>query len=74
MIDEVYDAFPEEYQIQKVLGFGTNVIDGYSGFVFSSGAGNVYTPESVNRAIKNVYQDYNRKDKMTFGRNLLGCE
>ncbi len=63
MIDEVYDAFLEEYQIQKVLGFGTNVIDGYSGFVFSSGAGNVYTPESVNRAIKNVYQDYNRKEK-----------
>ena len=37
MIDEVYDAFLEEYQIQKVLGFGTNVIDGYSGFVFFRG-------------------------------------
>lgn len=24
MIDKVYDAFLEEYQIQKVLGFGTN--------------------------------------------------
>ena len=51
MIDEVYDAFLEEYQIQKVLRFGNNEIDGFSGFVFSTGEGNVYTPESVNRAI-----------------------
>ena len=39
MIDEVYDAFLEEYQIQKVLGFGNNEIDGFSGFVFSTGEG-----------------------------------
>ena len=61
MIDEVYDAFLEEYQIQKVLGFGNNEIDGFSGFVFSTGEGNVYTPESVNRAIKRIYEDYQEK-------------
>ena len=63
MIDEVYDAFLEEYQIQKVLGFGNNEIDGFSGFVFSTGEGNVYTPESVNRAIKRIYDDYNKNEK-----------
>lgn len=43
MIDEVYDAFLEEYQIQKVLGFGTNEIDGFRNFVFSTGEGkNLY--------------------------------
>ena len=60
MIDEVYDAFLEEYQIQQVLGFGTNEIDGYTNFVFSTCEGNVYTPESVNRAIKRIYEDYNK--------------
>ena len=60
MIDEVYDAFLEEYQIQQVLGFGTNEIDGYTNFVFSTSEGNVYTPESVNRAIKRIYEDYNK--------------
>ena len=62
MIDEVYDAFLEEYQIQQVLGFGTNEIDGYTNFVFSTSEGNVYTPESVNRAIKRIYEDYNKKE------------
>lgn len=41
MIDEVYDAFLEEYQIQKVLGFGNNEIDGFKDFVFSTAEGNV---------------------------------
>ena len=63
MIDEVYDAFLEEYQIQKVLGFGTNEIDGFSNFVFSTGEGNVYTPESVNRAIKRIYENYNKGEE-----------
>lgn len=63
MIDEVYDAFLEEYQIQKVLGFGTNEIDGFRNFVFSTGEGNVYTPESVNRAIKRIYEDYNKGEE-----------
>lgn len=36
-----------------------------SGFVFSTGEGNVYTPESVNRAIKRIYEDYNKKEEET---------
>lgn len=63
MNDDVYDAFLEEYQIQKVLGFGNSEIDGFRDFVFSTSEGNAYTPESVNRAIKRVYEDYNKKEK-----------
>ena len=63
MIDDVYDAFIEEYQIQKVLGFGNSEIDGFRDFVFSTSEGNAYTPESVNRAIKRDYEDYNKKEK-----------
>ena len=65
MIDDVYDAFIEEYQIQKVLGFGNSEIDGFRDFVFSTSEGNAYTPESVNRAIKRVYEDYNKKEEET---------
>ena len=36
MIQEVYEAFLTEYEIQKCLGFCEEEIDGYSGFVFAN--------------------------------------
>jgi len=63
MIDEVYDAFLEEYQIQKVIGFGTSVVDGYSGFIFCSSTGSTYPPECINHAIKRLVVDYNKKEE-----------
>lgn len=62
MLDEVYDAFLEEYQIQKILGFSTQEIDGYSGFVFSTNGGNAYIPECVNGAIDRITKDYNKEE------------
>ena len=62
MLDEVYDAFLEEYQIQKILGFSTQEIDGYSGFVFSTNGGNAYIPECVNGAIDRITKDYNKQE------------
>ena len=62
MIDEVYEAFLEEYQIQSCLGFNINEIDGFSGFIFSTGEGNVYTPESINRAIHRITEAYNKQE------------
>ncbi len=35
------------------------MIDGYSGFVFTSGEGNVYLPEAVNEAIHRIADEYN---------------
>ena len=58
MLDEVYDAFLEEYQIQKVLGFSTQEIDGFSGFVFSTNEGNAYIPECINGAIERITDEY----------------
>lgn len=51
MLDEMFDAFLEEYQYQKVIGFSTDEIDGYSGFVFCTGEGKVYLPGMINRMI-----------------------
>ena len=33
MIDEVFNAFLDEYEIQKCIGFSSEEIDGYSNFV-----------------------------------------
>lgn len=62
MIEEVFDAFLQEYEYQKILGFCKEEIDGYSGFVFST-AGNVYLPASVNHAIHRCVKEYNRREE-----------
>lgn len=60
MLDDVFDAFLEEYQYQKVIGFSTDEIDGYSGFVFCTGEGKVYLPGMINRTIHAICADYNK--------------
>ncbi|SDB02268.1 tyrosine-type recombinase/integrase [Eubacterium oxidoreducens] len=62
MLPEVREAFLMEYEIQKCTGFCQSVVDDYSGFVFSSAKGNVYTPESVNNAIKRICEAYNKEE------------
>lgn len=62
MIAQVYDAFLEEYQIQKITGFCTQEIDGYSGFVFTSSKGTVMIPSEVNRAIHSIVKGYNGEE------------
>lgn len=45
MIEPVYEAFLEEYQIQQLTGFCTQEIEGYKGFVFCSSGGTVTIPQ-----------------------------
>ena len=63
MIEEVFDAFITEYEIQKCLGFCEEVIDGYSGFVFSTASHTVYSPSAVNNAIHRAVNAYNKKEQ-----------
>lgn len=63
MVDEVFDAFIMEYQIQQCLGFCQEEIDGYSGFIFSNAQGTLYRPGPVNNAIHRVTNKYNRMEK-----------
>ena len=46
------------------MGFSTQIIDGYSGFVFTNRFGNVLIPTTVNRAIKRIYNAYNEEEKI----------
>ena len=62
MIEQVYEAFLEEYQIQQITGFCTQDVEGYSGFVFASSNGTVTLPAEVNRAIHRIVDDYNAEE------------
>ena len=62
MIDEVFNAFLDEYEIQKCIGFSSEEIDGYSNFVFVTATGTVYLPNAVNRAIERARVAYNREE------------
>lgn len=63
MIDDVFEAFLTEYEIQKCLGFCEEEIDGYSGFIFSTSSGTVYSPSAVNNAIRRATKVYNEKEE-----------
>ena len=63
MVDEVFDAFLDEYQIQKCLGFCEEEIDGYKDFVFSTASHTVYLASAVNHAIHRAADSYNEKEK-----------
>ena len=63
MIEEVFQAFLTEYEIQSCLGFCEEEIDGYSGFVFSTSRHTVYSAAAVNNAIHRAVSAYNKKEK-----------
>lgn len=62
MIEEVFQAFLTEYEIQSCLGFCEEEIDGYSGFVFSTSRHTVYSAAAVNNAIHRAVSAYNKKE------------
>ena len=59
MITQVFDAFLEEYELQKYLGFCEEEIDGVSDFVFVNSVHKVYIPSAINRAIHQIINDFN---------------
>ena len=63
MIEEVFQAFLTEYEIQSCLGFCEEEIDGYSGFVFSTSRHTVYSAASINNAIHRAVSAYNKKEE-----------
>lgn len=59
MIEEVFNAFLREYEVQKCLDCRSITIDGYTNFVFRTSTGGVLAATSVNRAIREIIRDYN---------------
>lgn len=62
MLDEVFEAFLQEYEFQKCIGFTSEEIDGYSNFVFATAMGTVYSAASVNHAIDRIRKAYNEEE------------
>lgn len=62
MLPEVKKAFIAERKKQMQQGFDDIVIDGYSGFIFLNRKGYVYNLVSINKAIINIYKDYNAEE------------
>ena len=63
MLQDVYDAFLDEYQLQKITGFCTDIVDGYSGFVFANTDCTLLIPEEVNRALHRIRERYNKEEE-----------
>lgn len=62
MIDAVYDVLQMELEEQKETGFKETEIDGMKGFIFMNRFGYVHNPQSINRAIKRIYESYNTEE------------
>lgn len=62
MMDAVHDAIMEEYEVQKENGFNSTVIDGMTGFIFCNRYGNIHNPQTINRAIKRILENYNSEE------------
>ena len=62
MMDEVYEALQQEYEYQRENGFNSTTIDGMTGFIFCNRFGNVHNPQTVNRTIKRILENYNAKE------------
>ncbi len=62
MIDEVFEAFLQEYEMQKCIGYHSETIDGYTNFVFLTTGGSVLLPGSVDRTIRLIIKDYNDQE------------
>ena len=62
MIDEVYQSLKTEYDYQSKKGFSSVEVDGMTGFIFTNRFGNLHNPQTINRAIKRIYEDYNTEE------------
>lgn len=62
LLPEVKEALMMEYEIQQCIGFCQHEISGYSGFIFSTSSGHVYSPEAVNQGIRRIVAAYNKEE------------
>ena len=61
MLTEVRKALLNEKRMQEILGLDQPVIEGYTGFVFLSERGTIFTRENVATQIKQIIKEYNEE-------------
>jgi len=62
MFADVQRVLTEERVRQMRDGFNLDVIDGYSGFIFSNKHGHVMSPHNINRALDRIIQAHNAEE------------
>ena len=62
MMDAVYNALQAELEEQRESGFNETEIEGMKGFIFMNRFGYIHNPQSINRAIKRIYESYNAEE------------
>lgn len=62
MLSAVHRVLTEERVRQMRDGFNLDVVDGYSGFIFSNKHGHVMNPHNINRALERIIRDYNAEE------------
>lgn len=62
MMTVVKEAFEAERERQKLSGFNQDVIDGYTGFIFTNKDGKTLNPAAINKAIVRIYTAYNAEE------------
>lgn len=63
MFAEVCEALLREKEHQEQAGTANTVINGVSGWVFTNRFGTVFTPKSINAAIRRIYTAYNKRER-----------
>ena len=63
MIDEVYEAFIAEFELQSAIGFCEEEIDGYSGFIFTTTDQKLMSRSAVNNAIHRIVRIHNEEEE-----------
>ena len=63
MLDEVYDAFITEFELQSAIGFCEEEIDGYSGFIFTTTDGKLMSALAVNHALHRIVKVHNEEEE-----------
>ena len=63
MLDEVYDAFIQEKELQEYTGeHCTMEVGGMKDFIFCNRFNNLHNPQGINRAIKRIVNDHNQEE------------
>lgn len=63
MIDEVYEAFITEFELQSAIGFCEEEIDGYSGFIFTTTDQKLMSRSAVNNALHRIVKQHNEEEE-----------
>ena len=62
-MEPVMDAFKEEFRYGEARGFPSIELEGFTDFIFTNKAGNVYTCCRLDKALTDIVRSYNKEEE-----------